>query len=49
MGGPNGNKRPWRYRLYDRLNISVRTINYVIYGIIGLIVLALIVGMTVMR
>jgi len=41
---PVEKKRPQRYKLYDRLSLSVGTVNAIIYALIGLIVLAVLVG-----
>jgi len=35
---------PRRYRLYDKLNVSVRTMDIIIYAISALLILCLIVG-----
>lgn len=37
-------KTPRRYKLYDRLSLSVGAINGIIYALISLIVLAVLVG-----
>ena len=37
-------KRPKRYRLYDKLKLSLNQANMIIDAIMGLIVLALILG-----
>lgn len=42
---PDDKRRPRRYRLYDRLNLSLNQANMIIYAIVGLIVLAVILGM----
>lgn len=40
-------KRPLRHNLYDRLNLSVATVNKIIYALIGLIVLAALAGISI--
>jgi hypothetical protein len=41
------NRTPRRYKIYDNLNISINAINIIIYVLIGLILLAVLAGMTV--
>jgi len=41
------NKTPRRYKIYDNLNISIKTINIIICALIGLILLAVLAGMMV--
>ena len=42
-------RRPARYKLYDRIGmkVSLQTMNLIVYGIIGLLVLALVVGIII--
>ena len=40
-------KRPRRYKLYDRLHLSVSTVNWVIYTLIGFIVVMVLVGILI--
>ena len=42
---PDVKRAPRRYKLYDRLNLSVGAVNKIIYLLIGLIVFAVLVGM----
>ncbi len=42
-------KRPRRYRLYDKIPVSLKTMDWIIYGIVGAIVVALAVGVFVWR
>ena len=46
-GGENKRKTPARYRLYDGIKdkVSLRTMDFIIYTIIALIVAALLFGM----
>ena len=40
-------KFPRRYKLYDRLHLSIGAVNRIIYALIGLIVLAVLWGMLI--
>ena len=44
---PNEKKMPGRYKLYDRLNLSIGAVNGIIYAIIGLIILAVLAGIVI--
>ena len=41
--------RPARYKLYDRIGmkVSLQTMNWIVYGIVGLLVLSIIVGIVI--
>ena len=41
---PDEKRVPRRYNLYNRLNLSVDTVNRVIYALIGVIVLLVLAG-----
>ena len=43
----DGKRTPRRYTLYDRLNLSIGTVNKIIYALIGLILLSAILGMLI--
>ena len=36
--------QPQRYRLYDKIKVSVRTMDIIIYSVIALLVLCIIIG-----
>lgn len=42
-------RRPARYKLYDRIGmkVSLQTMNWIVYGIAGLLVLSIIVGIVI--
>ena len=42
-------RRPARYKLYDRIGmkVSLQTMNWIVYGIVGLLVLSLVVGIVI--
>ena|GEM_PF-5200831 len=44
---PGERRIPRRYKLYDRLHLTVRAVNGIIYTLIGLILLAVLVGMLI--
>lgn len=37
-------RKPWRDRVYGRLKVSVHTMNIIIYCAVGLLVLAILLG-----
>ena len=38
------NRHPNRYRLYDKIKVSVRTMDIIIYVVMGLLIACLIIG-----
>jgi len=44
---PDQKRIPRRYKLYDRLHVSVSVINGIIYALIGLILLLVFAGMVI--
>jgi len=41
---PKTSNMPKRYRLYDKIKVSVRTMDIIIYSIVALLVICIVVG-----